>query len=155
MTRRLHGVYKDEIQVRPDQFFPFLLVDMRVSHLLSSALVLAVAYAADEAAAESDVLSLTASSFNTVVDPEPLILVEFFAPWSVYELTHVLHFAYSCSGVVTAKRSLRTMRRPRLRSRPRTSRSQRSTVSTRQTSANPTVSRVTRKHCPFAIRLSC
>ncbi|PWN26169.1 hypothetical protein BDZ90DRAFT_233311 [Jaminaea rosea] len=31
--------------------------------------------------APSDVLDLTESSFNSVVDPEPLMLVEFFAPW--------------------------------------------------------------------------
>ncbi|KAK2466246.1 hypothetical protein APHAL10511_001888 [Amanita phalloides] len=34
-----------------------------------------------EAEAESDVISLTASNFNELVDAEPLILVEFFAPW--------------------------------------------------------------------------
>ncbi|KZW04242.1 protein disulfide isomerase [Exidia glandulosa HHB12029] len=54
---------------------------MRFSQILSSALLLAVARAADDAAAESDVISLTATDFTTVVDPEPLILVEFFAPW--------------------------------------------------------------------------
>ncbi|KAF8621650.1 hypothetical protein AX15_007667 [Amanita polypyramis BW_CC] len=30
---------------------------------------------------ESDVLSLTTSNFDELVNPEPLILVEFFAPW--------------------------------------------------------------------------
>jgi len=39
--------------------------------------LLAVAFAE----ADSDVLSLTAESFEATVNPEPLILVEFFAPW--------------------------------------------------------------------------
>lgn len=53
---------------------------MRFSHLFSSATALALAtvVVADGA---SDVLSLTADSFDSVVNPEPLILVEFFAPW--------------------------------------------------------------------------
>ena len=32
-------------------------------------------------AQESDVISLTKDTFKTIVDPEKLILVEFFAPW--------------------------------------------------------------------------
>jgi protein disulfide-isomerase A1 len=32
-------------------------------------------------AQESDVISLTKDTFKTVVPPEKLILVEFFAPW--------------------------------------------------------------------------
>jgi protein disulfide-isomerase A1 len=36
---------------------------------------------ADEA--PSDVISLTADDFESVVNAEPLLLVEFFAPWSV------------------------------------------------------------------------
>lgn len=39
---------------------------------------LAALVAADAA---SDVLSLTATTFESSVNPEPLILVEFFAPW--------------------------------------------------------------------------
>lgn len=46
--------------------------------------VLAVAFASYAAAQDaSDVLTLTASDFSSHVDNEPLILVEFFAPWLV------------------------------------------------------------------------
>lgn len=53
---------------------------MRFSSLISPAslLVLAAFVVAEDA---SDVLSLTAATFASSVDPEPLILVEFFAPW--------------------------------------------------------------------------
>ncbi|CAO1625381.1 unnamed protein product [Parajaminaea phylloscopi] len=50
----------------------------------ASAIVATLASAAAFVAASeepSDVLDLTDSSFASVVDPEPLILVEFFAPW--------------------------------------------------------------------------
>jgi protein disulfide-isomerase A1 len=30
---------------------------------------------------ESDVITLSASTFDEIVNPEPIILVEFFAPW--------------------------------------------------------------------------
>ncbi len=30
---------------------------------------------------ESDVITLSASTFDEIVKPEPIILVEFFAPW--------------------------------------------------------------------------
>ncbi|EJD53585.1 protein disulfide isomerase [Auricularia subglabra TFB-10046 SS5] len=53
---------------------------MRFSRFISSALLLGYAAAAD-AAEESDVISLTGADFSKVVDPESLILVEFFAPW--------------------------------------------------------------------------
>jgi protein disulfide-isomerase A1 len=39
-------------------------------------------YAADT----SDVLDLTASNFDEKVNPQDLMLVEFFAPWCVYWL---------------------------------------------------------------------
>ncbi len=53
---------------------------MRLRSVLcpGAALMLASLVAAEAA---SDVISLTASSFESVVNPEPLILVEFFAPW--------------------------------------------------------------------------
>lgn len=35
------------------------------------------------ASAESDVIDLDVTNFSTVVGPESLMLVEFFAPWSV------------------------------------------------------------------------
>lgn len=51
----------------------------------SSAAVLATlatgAALVSAADAASDVLDLTASTFSSTVDPEPLMLVEFFAPW--------------------------------------------------------------------------
>ncbi|KAI0771623.1 protein disulfide isomerase [Trametes elegans] len=50
---------------------------MRFSHLFSSA----AAFALFATALASDVLDLTKDNFDAVVNPEPLILVEFFAPW--------------------------------------------------------------------------
>ena len=45
---------------------------------LSAAFVLALGVLAEDA---SDVLNLVASDFEAKVKDEPLILVEFFAPW--------------------------------------------------------------------------
>ena len=55
---------------------------MRISLLLASvvSLTLATLAVAEEA---SDVIDLTPANFKSVVDPEKLILVEFFAPWLV------------------------------------------------------------------------
>ncbi|KAL0949515.1 hypothetical protein HGRIS_009566 [Hohenbuehelia grisea] len=53
---------------------------MRFHSLLSPAAALFLASLA-AAEGDSDVLSLTASTFESSVNPEPLILVEFFAPW--------------------------------------------------------------------------
>ncbi|OBZ70429.1 Protein disulfide-isomerase [Grifola frondosa] len=53
---------------------------MRFSHLFSSATALAF-LSAVVAEGASDVIDVTAANFDTVVSPEPLILVEFFAPW--------------------------------------------------------------------------
>ncbi|KAI0638183.1 protein disulfide isomerase [Trametes polyzona] len=50
---------------------------MRFSHLFSSA----AAFALFSAVLASDVLDLTHDNFDAVVNPESLILVEFFAPW--------------------------------------------------------------------------
>lgn len=50
------------------------------SSLLTPAAFLAAASFA-YAAEDSDVINLSASNFESVVNPEPLILVEFFAPW--------------------------------------------------------------------------
>ncbi|TFY82706.1 hypothetical protein EWM64_g1306 [Hericium alpestre] len=53
---------------------------MRFSSLLpASAIVLAASVQALDA--PSDVINLTPGTFKSVVEPEPLILVEFFAPW--------------------------------------------------------------------------
>lgn len=53
---------------------------MRLSTFIpaASAVVLAAFVAAEGA---SDVLDLKATDFSSHVDAEPLILVEFFAPW--------------------------------------------------------------------------
>jgi protein disulfide-isomerase A1 len=51
---------------------------MRVSLLSSLFLAAATSvFAADD----SDVIDLTASNFESIVNPKDLILVEFFAPW--------------------------------------------------------------------------
>ncbi|KAI0320802.1 disulfide isomerase [Amylostereum chailletii] len=51
---------------------------MRFQSLLASASSLLFA---SHVLADGDVIDLTESNFKSVVDPEPLILVEFFAPW--------------------------------------------------------------------------
>ena len=51
---------------------------MRFSLLVSSSVALLASLVAADA---SDVVSLTSENFDAVVKPEPLILVEFFAPW--------------------------------------------------------------------------
>jgi protein disulfide-isomerase A1 len=53
---------------------------MRLSTLLTSASSLLLATLA-LAEGPSDVIDLTASNFNSLVTPEKIILVEFFAPW--------------------------------------------------------------------------
>jgi len=53
---------------------------MRVSSILSSLTALAIVCVANAEGA-SDVLDLTPSNFKSIVDTQPLMLVEFFAPW--------------------------------------------------------------------------
>ncbi|KAG8808338.1 protein disulfide-isomerase precursor [Serendipita sp. 400] len=53
---------------------------MRLS-LYSSLLFASISVAFASEGAPSDVLDLTASNFESVVNPAELILVEFFAPW--------------------------------------------------------------------------
>lgn len=67
---------------------------MRIQSLLVPAfsLTLAALALADTA---SDVIDLTPANFKSVVDPEKLILVEFFAPW--YALFSFLCFS-SCQN---------------------------------------------------------
>ncbi|KAG2156105.1 thioredoxin-like protein [Suillus clintonianus] len=48
---------------------------------LASAIALASLASAEDAAEPSDVLNLTKDNFSSAVNAEPLILVEFFAPW--------------------------------------------------------------------------
>lgn len=50
---------------------------MRVSRLFSSTVALAFI----QAVLASDVIDLTPANFDSTVNPESLILVEFFAPW--------------------------------------------------------------------------
>jgi protein disulfide-isomerase A1 len=54
---------------------------MRCKSFVSSALALAFASVALADDAASDVISLTSSTFDAKVNPESLMLVEFFAPW--------------------------------------------------------------------------
>jgi protein disulfide-isomerase A1 len=59
---------------------------MRVKNLFSVAagvflVFLALLACSTVFAEESDVISLTKDTFKTIVEPEKLILVEFFAPW--------------------------------------------------------------------------
>src|SRR6266699_990020 len=56
---------------------------MRFSSILAStsSLILATLALADAA---SDVVDLTPSNIKSVVDPEKLVLVEFFAPWYAF-----------------------------------------------------------------------
>jgi protein disulfide-isomerase A1 len=50
----------------------------------ASAVALASLVAADaDAEKPSDVINITQETFESTVNPEPLILVEFFAPWYV------------------------------------------------------------------------
>jgi len=56
---------------------------MRISSILASTLSLTLATLA-LAEAASDVIDLTPSNVKSVVDPEKLILVEFFAPWYAF-----------------------------------------------------------------------
>lgn len=62
---------------------------MRIPSVLTTlfSLTLATLVLADAA----DVIDLTTSNFKSVVDPEKLILVEFFAPW--YALISFLRFS--------------------------------------------------------------
>lgn len=54
---------------------------MRLSRVISSVAALAATALVVGAADSSDVLDLTPDNFVSTVNPESLILVEFFAPW--------------------------------------------------------------------------
>lgn len=94
----------------------------------TSALALAlVTIALADGDAPSDVLNLVATDFDAKVNPESLMLVEFFAPWS--ELFISKRAAYHVfSGVDTAKPLRLIMKRLLLLSKKRTSSSPKSTV---------------------------
>lgn len=75
---------------------------MRSAGILSAVAALAAT------AVASDVLDLTAKTFKDTVNPEKLMLVEFFAPWSVaIGLLDVLDelLTRQTIGVDTARRS--------------------------------------------------
>ena len=57
---------------------------MRLSSFSPIAALLAAAAFASATDESSDVISLTPSNFISVVNKEPVILVEFYAPWSVH-----------------------------------------------------------------------
>lgn len=88
---------------------------MRFSSFVSAASAVAVAslvVADTDADNVSDVLSVTQDTFESTVIPEPLILVEFFAPWFVRYLLLLLQpFLKTIPGVDTAKHWLRTTKR--------------------------------------------
>lgn len=54
---------------------------MRLSSFVSVASAIALASLASAEAESSDVLVLTKDNFTSAVNPEPLILLEFYAPW--------------------------------------------------------------------------
>jgi hypothetical protein len=106
-----------------------------------------VALALAEEASTSDVLSLTASTFDSTVNAEPLILVEFFAPWYVSPVSYLTSHLYSLrTGADTVKHWHHTTRKLQRLSRRKTSRLPRSTVLTRPISASQKEFKATRKH---------
>ena len=63
---------------------------MRFSRLFSSATALALVSVVLAADGASDVINLTSNNFDAIVNPESLILVEFFAPWYTVQSPPVL-----------------------------------------------------------------
>ncbi|SRR6266498_3159170 len=60
----------------------FSPTNMLIKNLLSTIAAGALlAFSIVVSAEESDVITLTKDTFKTIVEPEKLILVEFFAPW--------------------------------------------------------------------------
>jgi len=77
---------------------------MRVSTLSSSAAYLLSLAAFVVADAASDVISLKAADFEAAVAAEPLILVEFFAPWYLLTLfSPERTTSHRSTGVVIAR----------------------------------------------------
>ena len=76
---------------------------MRVSTLSSSAAFLLSLAAFVVADAASDVISLKAADFEATVAAEPLILVEFFAPWYLLPFSPQRATSHRCTGVVIAR----------------------------------------------------
>lgn len=78
---------------------------MRVSTLSSSAACLLSLAAFVVGDAASDVLSLKAADFEAAVAAEPLLLVEFFAPWylSLLSFSPQRATSHRCTGVVIAR----------------------------------------------------
>lgn len=88
---------------------------MRLPSFASAASVVAIAslvVADSDAEKPSDVLSVTQDTFDSTVNPEALILVEFYAPWYVGHPVLLRHQTQlTTAGVVTARRWLRIMKR--------------------------------------------
>lgn len=119
---------------------------MRLSSFQVPVCLLALAsYAAAEASADaSDVLKLTAETFEKSVSDNSLVLVEFFAPW--YIVSCLLFWSYRLTlspGVDTARLLLLITKRLQPPSRTRTLSSLQSTVSTKLSFARLTVFRDT------------
>jgi protein disulfide-isomerase A1 len=123
---------------------------MRLSTFLSPALLALSAITAAEGT--SDVVSLTSANFESVVNPEPLILVEFFAPWyGTPAPIHRSNLSHERSGVgIVRLLHLITRRQQRLSER-KISNSQRWTAWKSPISARPMAYRGTRESSTFAL----
>lgn len=75
----------------PHHLPPSSLPTMRFSGAIASVALAALVAAEGASDAASDVLSLTTSDFDKTIGAEALMLVEFYAPWSV-------HLLRSCDG---------------------------------------------------------
>ena len=115
-------------------------------------LALAAFATADEA---SDVISLTAQTFESTVATMEVGLVEFFAPWYSLVTFEPFHFSSSCTGVDIAKLWPPIMRKLQQPSRTRTLNSPRLIVSRKLTSVSHTASRDTRACYSFCIFSVC
>lgn len=117
MTRmQSPGLYKRlqyHFQRRPILFPHFST--MRFSSFVSAASAVAVAslvVADTDAEKVSDVVNVTQDTFESTVNSEPLILVEFYAPWFVRFLVLVVRpFLKINPGVDTANHWLRITKR--------------------------------------------
>jgi hypothetical protein len=118
---------------------------MRFSALSGAAasVALATLVAAEGA---TDVLALTTAEFEKSIAEEPLMLVEFYAPWYVLKNMNKESRAYVYPGVVTARLLPLTTTRLPWYSRRRASSSPRLTVWRRPNFARHRVCRATRQY---------
>lgn len=118
-------------------------------YLTTASLFALIAFAiADETL--SDVISLSAADFETVVNAEPLALVEFFAPWSALQIS-TSSFLINSIGADTAKPWLLITRKLQLLSRRKTSSLPKLTVLIMPTFVRRRVFKVTREFSFYAI----